>query len=199
MVDLLDDIPISIDIIRSYFKCFEVAIDKDRLKAKVSSDRDRLSFQIAIYSSSIGFTGSFPQTRISLERHSENIRHQGVHLQLSFHKIENPFHAGTLYIHLDIDDMNNLLDVSQGFLFATYEMLKKLGGNFVKIRDQLFHPEMIVDIYDKKQIFIEKVSKSIQVRPLELIKLDGSRVYISEAELEEFLEYRKELVPLLRR
>lgn len=198
MIELADDIPISIDVIRSYFRCFEVAIGNDRLKAKVSSDRDRLSFQIAIFSSSICFKGSFPQTRISLERHSENIGHKGIHLQLSFHKIENPLHAGTLYVHLDIEDMNNLIDVSRGFLFGIYEMLKSLGGNFVKMRDQLFHPEMITDISDKKRIFIEKVNQSIQIRPLELIKLDGSRIYISEMELEEFLEYRKELVPLLR-
>ncbi len=198
MFDLIDDLPVPIDLVRSYFRSFEVSNGNDRLKARIATDRSRLSFQIAIISSKIDFSGSYPQNRISLERHVDNSRHKGIHLQLSYHKVENPLFIGTLYILLDIDDVNELMDVAEGFLYASYEMLDLVGGNFSEMKDRLFNSVMIMGLHKKKQIFIDKINSSFRMRPLEVIRLDGSRVFISMSDIDEFLEYRKELVPLFR-
>ena len=111
----------------------ETVLLEPYIKRKHYSDH-KYSIDISLYSSSTGhgFTvslevkepysrGAFPQRRISLEQH-EREGHEGVHLQLRYHLLRNSLNIGKLYIQLDVANEQELLELSEGFIYTLYEI-----------------------------------------------------------------------------
>lgn len=188
---------IRVEELRQYIKKNKVTQGRYHVKLQINSDSQRIAFHIELKVREPDFFGSYPQQRISLERHKAGKGHEDVHLQIDYHKIENPLDIGTLYINLAVTDSRELKDLAEGFLYSIYEMFGSLPGEFPKIRDMLFHEDLIEDLKPKKRFFIGIVSDSMNERSIQIERLDGTVKRMGRSDMKRLLDARKELVPIL--
>ena len=189
--------PLYTDRLETYFKSLSASRNKTRVQITLESDRKHTSFEVSLQSKEIDFKGAFPQRRLSLEKHAK-VGHEGVHLQIHYHLIENSAEIGRLYILLDILDSEHLQDIAEGFIYALYELLDELGGDYRNIIDDLFFPELVSDLTEKKAILDAAIedcfrSKGIEIRSYQT----NESKLITPAEIEDLVRTRRELVPLI--
>ena len=185
------------DLIRIYFKNTKITTDRYSVDVELYSYGDAVAFNVGIKMAEPHRDGAYPQRRFSLERHFRE-GHEGVHVQIWYHLVENTMNLGTLYIVLDVHNDGELLDVAEGFVFTLHEMLLSMGADFREIAWELFHTEMVEGLRSKKAVLTRKLSDSLNRRMIEVRRSDTKEAtFISGKELIALLESRRELVPLL--
>jgi hypothetical protein len=189
--------PFSVEILKVYFNDMDITVGSSRIKADLFSDDRRLSFQISKTTSEQSFKAAFPQARFSLERHGIGPGHPGVHMQLKYHLIENPVNLGSLYIFIDIDAEEQMMEIAKGFIHALYEMTGMLNDEFREIRRLMFREELISELETSSEMYRKKIKDSIEKKTIEIRSLDGTIGYLTPRDISSLVDRRKELLPLL--
>ena len=158
---------------------------------------DLVAFNVGIKMAEPHHEGAYPQRRFSLERHLRE-GHEGVHVQIWYHMVDNAMNLGTLYIVLDVRTDEDLLEVAEGFVFTLYEILLAMGPEFGEISQELFYVDLLEELRPRKAVLTSKLSDSMRNRMVEVRRSDRKKpTFISGKELVGLLESRRELVPLL--
>jgi len=188
---------LSTNTLRRYFKKMDASDGKHRVKVELLSEGEMVGFMVAVTVAQPWPEGAFPQQRLSLERHLKH-GHKGVHLQIKYHLVNNELNIGTLYIILDTKGNEELSDLTGGFVYSVYEVLKAMGPEFETIVNDLFETDLVEDLKDKKGVLVEKMLLSLENKQIEIRDLDrGKNVQISAADISKLLRTRQELFPLL--
>ena len=192
-----EDPELVISGLETYFKNLLANRNNTQVRINLESDREHTWFEVSLSSKERGFTGSFPQRRISLEKH-KRIGHKGIHLQIHYHLIENTAEIGRLYIHLDIQDSVHLQDIAEGFIFALYELLEDLGGDYRDMIEDIFFPELVSELVEKKAVLQAAVEDGYSKKGIEIrsYQTNESRL-ITPEEIRELVRTRSELAPLI--
>lgn len=179
------------------------------IKARNYED-DKYQIGIDLFSSDTGFSfavgmrvkephaeGAFPQKRITLEQHDGD-GHEGVHVQIHYHAIENAMKIGRIYVTLDIDDDTDLLNTAEGFVYTLYEIFQASGPEFAEISNQIFNVPNLTDIQGKKAILTTKMKASLAQNMIQIKdQAKGEVRNIMPKDFASLLRDRRELVPLL--
>ncbi len=160
-------------------------------------DERQISFEVSLDCKEPSSGGSFPQRRYSLERHS-GPGHEGVHVQINYHLIQNRNRIGKLYILLKIDSDEQLLDVAEGFIFTMREILLEFDEDMDKVVDHLFNMKYLDTLRNKKNILIERLSESLSMNRIQISNsMKQTSTIINSSDLIKLLEDRNELRPLI--
>ena len=179
------------------------------IKARNYED-DKYQIMIDLFSSATGFSfvvgmrvkephteGAFPQKRITLEQHDGG-GHEGVHIQIHYHAIDNAMKIGRIYVTLDIDDDTDLLNTAEGFVYTLYEIFLASGIEFAAISEHIFNVPNLADIQEKKIILTTKMRDSLAQNMIQIKdQAKGEVRNIMPKDFAALLEDRAELVPLL--
>ena len=187
---------ISMDVLRTYIKERIAVQGETRIELDTFSDLKRFAFYLSIEMSRPRTKASYPQQRLSLERHIPGRGHQGVHLQIRYHKMDNPLKIGKMRVILEIENSTDLQQVAEGFLYTIYEVIGNLGDDLETARSKLFYEESILELKECKNIFIDRIRTSILERSIEIQRLDGEIVIIGQREIKGLISERKELTPI---
>ena len=186
-----------VDILKIYFKNLKMDDGKRKVEINLRSDWPHIAFEVSVEVKEPSYEGAFPQRRISLERHEDH-GHEGVHLQIWYHLVENKMDIGSLYIGINVNDNRNLEDIAEGFVFTIYEVLKEMGPEFKDIVDELFFIELVEEIKEKKSLLLEKIRESLEKRYIEIRREDDKKpILVDPEDIRILLRSRKELIPLL--
>ena len=184
------------DILRAYFNETRYRDDRYSIEITLISDVEQYGFEVSIESMEPHTHGAFPERRVALEQHLSG-GHEGVHVQVNYHLIDNDLNIGRLYIVIDTKTDKELLEIAEGFVYTLYEILSSLGQNFKDVLPEIFKVELMDDIKDKKHILVEKIRESLENRMIEIRDLSGTVVLVEPEELRRLLKSRREFVPLL--
>jgi len=110
-----------IELLFPYLRSNHYEDEKYSIRIDMFSDPVRLAFEIGMKVREPGYRGAYPQRRFSLERHSQR-GHQGVHVQIDYHLVDNTMDIGKLYIFLEIADDVELIDAALGFLYTLFQI-----------------------------------------------------------------------------
>jgi hypothetical protein len=191
-----DNPTLETDILRVYFKETRYQDDKYIVEITLISGIDHYGFEVSIEVKQPDLGGAFPQRRVALEQHISG-KHKGVHVQINYHLINNELNIGRLHIMIDTNNDKELLDISVGFVYTLYEMLKGFGPDFQEIFPKLFKVELLDGIKDKKIILMRKIKESFENRAVEIRNLAGEIDLITVEEVRRLVRSRRELMPLL--
>lgn len=141
---------------------------------------------------------SYPQMKLALERHDIGEGHDHIHIQIQMHKYENRLKIGKMYIKIDAETEEELLKIAQGFVCSLYDVFKRMSREIAELADNVFHRQIIDSWKDNKRIYHNAIIDSFHKYGLEIVDLDNKKKLIRSAkDLEEFLNSRKELLPLI--
>lgn len=188
---------LSVDLLRPYFKNMSFINEKYTIEISIFSDDYQLAFEVSLECKEPNSCGSFPQRRFSFERH-DGKGHEGVHVQINYHLIDNNLGIGRLYITLEIDSDKDLLQIGEGFVYTLYEILNDFNEDLKEISKEIFNVELIKTIKDRKGILMNRMGESLKKNRI-LISNSVSREskVINGEDPKRLLEERRELVPLI--
>ncbi|MCK5772910.1 MAG: hypothetical protein KAH57_03910 [Thermoplasmata archaeon] len=194
----MSDPPIlSSDLLRPYFRNMHFSDEKYIVDIEIFSDSSQIAFEICLECKEPKLHGAFPQRRFSIERHTTS-GHEGVHVQINYHLINNEMDIGRLYITLEIDTDEELLNVAEGFVYTLYEILRSINDDMEKIAEYIFCVEMLGRIIDKKRYLVEKMAESLKNNRIQISNSQKKTVTVMEGkDFIKLLEERKELIPLI--
>ena len=152
---------LSVDLLRPYFKNMHYRDEKYTIDIELFSDTDQIAFEISIVCKEPTYSSSFPKRRFSLERHLDE-GHEGVHIQINYHLVDNDMKIGRLYITLEIHDDGELLKISEGFVYTLYEIINGINSDFEEITNEIFNTSLISRIRGNKDLLIDKINESLQ-------------------------------------
>jgi cyanate lyase len=184
------------DILRTYFNKTEYQDERYSISIKLISDVEHYGFEVSIEIKEPNTQGAYPQRRLALEQHSLT-GHEGVHVQIKYHLIENDLNIGQLHIMIDCKNDEDLLEIGEGFVYTLYEIVSSFGSALENVIPELFKIELLEDIKDKKIILIEKIKESLENRVIEVRNLAKEVTLIKPEDLRSLLKTRRELRPLL--
>jgi hypothetical protein len=195
---LMNNTPIlSVNLLRPYFKNMHYHDEKYTIDIELFSDTDQIAFEVSIECKEPTYSSSFPQRRFSLERHIDD-GHEGVHIQINYHLVDNDMKIGRLYITLEINEDEELLKISEGFVYTLYEIINGINSDFEKITNEIFNTSLFSKIKDNKDLLIDKINESLLNQQILIKSIDRDELKILEGK--DFLQLitkRKELIPLL--
>ena len=183
---------LSVDLLRPYYQDEKYSID-----IELFSDTDQIAFEVSMVCKEPTYESSFPQRRFSLERHKDE-GHEGVHIQINYHLVDNDMKIGRLYIILEILEDEELLNISEGFVYTLYEILSGINSDLSEISDEIFNTSLFSRIISKKDFLINKINESLQHQQIMIRSVDRDESMILEGK--DFLQLitsRRELTPLL--
>ncbi|MCK5024331.1 MAG: hypothetical protein KAR56_01795 [Thermoplasmata archaeon] len=185
------------DLLAPYIKSRVYEDDKYSIEIELVSSDNSFSFLVGMRVKEPHHGGAYPQKRISLEQHDKD-GHEGVHVQIHYHAIENAMKIGKIYVTLDIKDDMDLLETAEGFVYTLYEIFLASGPKLISISEEIFNVPLITDLKDKKPVLIMKMKTSLAENMIQI--RDQSRDEIRIISPDDFgvlLKSRSELVPLL--
>lgn len=191
-----DRLRLETDILRVYFNQTEYEDEKYSISIILRSDYGDYGFTVRVEIKEPHFKGAFPQREIALEQHG-TCGHEGVHIQVKYHLIENEMNIGRLHIVLDTHSDEELLEIAEGFVYTLHEMFSNFGPDFEPIVPIIFKVELMDEIAEKKVVLIEKMRESLKNRMIEIRDLSGEPRFYRPEELRGLLKSRREFVPLL--
>ena len=181
----------------SYIKCKEYDDDKYEIIIYLSSSDTGFAFVVGMRVKESHTEGAFPQKRITMEQHDGD-GHDGVHVQIHYHAIDNAMKIGRIYVTLDIDDDTDLLNTAEGFVYTLYEIFLASGPEFTAISEQIFNVPHLAEIQDKKIILTTKMKASLAHNMIQIKdQAKGEVRNIMPKDFAALLQTREELVPLL--
>ena len=185
------------ELLAPYIKSKLYEDDKYSIEIELVSSDNSFSFLIGMRVKEPHHAGAFPQKRISLEQHDEH-GHEGVHVQIHYHAIENAMKIGKIYVTLDIKDDMDLLETAEGFVYTLYEIFLASGPELITISEEIFNVPLIAYLKDKKPVLIRKMKTSLAENMIQIRdqSRDDIRI-ISPDDFAALLKSRSELVPLL--
>jgi len=188
---------LSVDLLRPYFKNMSYSDDRYVIEISIFSDDSQLAFEVSLECKEPTSDGSFPQRRFSFERH-DGKGHEGVHVQINYHLINNDLGIGKLYITLEIGSDEDLLQIGEGFIFALYETLNNFNEDLRDITEEIFNIELIQTIRGRKEILVNRMSDSLKKNRIMVSNSITKEIKIINGEdFIKLIEKRRELVPLL--
>ena len=188
---------LSVELLRPYFKNMHYQDEKYSIDIELFSDTDQIAFEVSMVCKEPTYKSSFPQRRFSLERHLDE-GHEGVHIQINYHLVENDMKIGRLYITLEIHEDEELLQISKGFVYTLYEILSGINSDLAEITNEIFNISLFSRISNKKDLLINKINESLQNQQIMIRSIDRNETIILEGK--DFLQLitkRQELTPLL--
>jgi len=185
-------------LLEPYLKCMKHNSTKYNVTIKLASYGDHFSFTIGMDLKEEKIGQALPQREIYLHQHDGVRGHEGVHIQVRYHAIENDMNIGQIHISLDIEDDEDLLNTAEGFIYTVYEIMKSSEPELSEIADEIFNVELLPGLIDKKYLLSEKLRASYAQKKVEVRdqSKEGIRILTPE-DFAPLLETRKELVPLL--
>jgi len=191
-----DRLRLETDILKAYFNQTEYEDEKYSISIILRSGYEDYGFTVRMRIKEPHFEGAFPQGEVALEQHG-SCGHEGVHIQIKYHLIENEMSIGKLYIVLDAHSDEELLEIAEGFVYTLHEMFSNFGPDIKLIVPKIFKIELMDEIAGKKAVLIEKIRESLEKRMIEIRDLSGVPRFYRPEELRGLLESRMEFVPLL--
>ena len=188
---------LSVDLLRPYFKNMHYRDDKYSIDIELFSDTNQIAFEVSMLCKEPHYTSAFPQRRFSLERHLDE-GHEGVHLQINYHLVDNDMRIGKLYITMEIFEDEELLHISEGFIYTLYEILCRIDPDLTEIAEEIFNTTLFSRIIGKKELLISKIYESLNHQRIMIRSIDRNESIVLEGK--DFLQLvnkRSELVPLL--
>ena len=171
--------------------------EKYRIEIDLFSSDSGFSFVVGMRVKEPHPEGAFPQKRITLEQHDDD-GHDGVHVQIHYHAIDNAMKIGRIYVILDIDDDTDLLNTAEGFVYTLYEVFLASGPELAAISEKIFNVPRLADIQDKKIILTSKMRASLAQNMIQIKdQTKGEVRNIMPKDFAALLRSRAELVPLL--
>jgi len=188
---------LSVDLLRPYFKNMHYHDEKYIIDIELFSDTEQVAFEVSMVCKEPTYTSSFPKRRFSLERHLDE-GHEGVHIQINYHLVDNDMKIGRLYITLEIHEDEELLHISEGFVYTLYEILSGINSDFVKITNEIFNTSLFSRISSKKDLLINKINGSLQNQQIMIRSIDRNETIILKGkDFLQLINKRQELIPLL--
>ncbi len=196
----MDEVPdIEMSIIESAFRSLRAESENYLITVSLrESTEGSISFHIRLSMKNPVTAMSYPQMSLSLERHDPGKGHEGIHFQMKIHKIENRFNIGSMWIRIEADSDEELMNISRGFVCSLYRFL---SGNVetTDLVDRIFIRDIVDEWMINTRDFTGAIARSIRKHGLEIKDGDGKRSYIRmENELDDFLSTRRELVPIFK-
>lgn len=188
---------LSIDLLRPIFKNLSYQDDRYSVIITLFSGEDQIAFEVSLESKEPSYKGSFPKRRYSLERHSGK-GHDGVHVQINYHLIENRDKIGRLYMILEIENDEKLLEIAQGFVYTLREVLLEIDNDMTVVVEHLFNIDYLDTLGSRKTILMEELVKSLTSNRIHISdSFKKTSTIIQGKELMALIEDRKELRPLI--
>ena len=193
----LEDEPvIDARILRRFFRSMSASNDTHNVDLDVYNYPEGIGFIVSLAVKEPDVAGCVPQNRIALEHH-EGHGHPGIHLQIEYHKVDNPLNIGKLYLFLDISSDEEMVHVAEGFVYTLKEMMEGMGAEFGPVIEEIFDLPSLEGIADRKEVLKAKVQESYLNRAVDIVTLDREKSVLTGENLHQLLQMRKELVPLL--
>ena len=171
--------------------------DKYSIDIELFSDTDQIAFEVSMLCKEPHYSSAFPQRRFSLERHLDK-GHEGVHIQINYHLVDNDLRIGRLYITMEIFEDEELLHISEGFIYTLYEILCKINPDLIEIAEEIFNTALFSRIIGKKELLISKINESLNQQRIMIRSIDRNESVVLEGkDFLQLVDKRKELVPLL--
>ena len=111
------------ELLEPYILRMKHNTDKYNIEVKLASSGDHFSFTVGMELKEELIGQPLPQREIYLHQHDDE-GHDGVHIQLRYHGVENDLNIGQIHISLDIEDDADLLRTAEGFIYTVYEIMK---------------------------------------------------------------------------
>ena len=192
-----DEPRLSTDLLKPYFKNMHYRDEIYQIDVYMFSKLDQIAFEVSLECKEPGFSGAFPQRRYSLERHSK-IGHEGVHIQINYHLVDNDMKVGRLYIVLDVMNDEELLHVAEGFVVILYEILRGIDRSLKHAVEQIFNTAAVRRMRRRKELLLTKINESLQHQQIKIRSTEHDRIVVYKGkEFLELISERKELSPLL--
>lgn len=187
---------LDVRLLEKYIKNYDVEYLGKKVQVDIISTYPHIAFRLALDTKEPTFGGAFPQRKFAFEKHL-GPGHEGVHVQIWYHLVENELGVGAIYLILEVLDDHDLLELSEGFIFAAYETLMAMGPDFQIIAEKIFNVDTLEILADKKDVLIERMILSLADRKMEIRLSDKKEPFIAKKEdIELLLGSRKELVPM---
>ena len=194
---MADDISLETDLLRPYFRKFEHSDDEVEISVRLRSSPDRMAFEVSVKIKEPTYEGAYPQRRFALERH-DGAGHEGIHLQVYVHPVDIGERFSRLYITLDIKNDQELVELSEGFVFTLYEIIQSLGPGFDLVAGEIFNTTLVETLASKKDLLMTRVLESFKARNIEIRTADRSKTILLKGEqILRLLEHRAEVRPKL--
>lgn len=188
---------LSTDLLDPYIKSRIYEDDKYSIRIDLASFDNSFSFVVGMRVKEPHYEGAYPQKRITMEQH-DGAGHEGVHVQIHYHAIDNAMKIGKIYVTLDIKDDMDLLETAEGFVYTLYEIFLASGPELARISEEIFNVPLIAELEDKKPALIMKMRKSFEQNMIQIRDQAKDEIkMISPDDFAALLESRTELVPLL--
>lgn len=194
---MIDPPRLSVDLLRPYFKNMSFLNDRYSIEISIFSDDNQLAFEVSLDCKEPTSIASYPRRRFSFERH-DGKGHEGVHVQINYHLIDNDLGIGRLYITLEIFTDEDLLHIGEGFVYVLYEILNNFNDDLKDVTEEIFNIELIQTIRERKEIFVDRMVDSLRTnRILISHSISKEKKIMNGEDLKRLIEERRELVPLI--